>query len=179
VITLLDRSCSRHRSVLLQSLEGRWADAAPAALAHLERCARCERELCVTALTLAGLRRLAAASRHAEPPSDGWALVRRRLQPPTPSRWIAAFGFGKAVVSVGMLVTVIAPMWVGVGGTHQQVIAETTGPARPAAVKVKAAPAPAVRLTVREPRPRLIRPGPPRAVAQPAPPPPSSSARTK
>ena len=107
-----DRACGRHRAVLLESVEGRWDAASPAALAHLDQCPRCERELSLTALTLAGLRRLAAESRYVEPSPDGWTMIRGRLQRPAPARWPAAFGLGKAVVSVGVLVTLIAPVWI-------------------------------------------------------------------
>jgi predicted anti-sigma-YlaC factor YlaD len=134
VIALFDRSCARHRAVLLESVDGRWEAASPAALAHLDRCTRCERELSLTALTLAGLRRLAAESRYVEPSPDGWILIRGRLQRPAPARWPVAFGLGKAVVSVGVLVTMIAPSWIG--GANQQVgfgepTASVTRPAGP------------------------------------------------
>jgi hypothetical protein len=108
---LRDRSCNRYRPVLLELLEGRRSDSTPEALLHLDRCTRCEDELSLTALTLAALRRLAAEARRAQPPAAGWQVVRSRIERPARSPWAVPVGLAKSLVSVGVLLTVVTPVW--------------------------------------------------------------------
>jgi predicted anti-sigma-YlaC factor YlaD len=111
VIGLLDRSCRRHRPALLELLDGRRSPATAEALLHLDRCSRCEEELSLTALTLAALRRLAAEARRVQPPEGGWRVVRNRIERPAPTPWAAPVGLAKSLVSVGVLLTVVTPVW--------------------------------------------------------------------
>jgi predicted anti-sigma-YlaC factor YlaD len=111
VIGLLDRNCRRHRPALLELLDGRRSSATAEALLHLDRCSRCEEELSLTALTLAALRRLAAEARRVQPPSGGWHVVRSRIERPPSTPWAAPVGLAKSLVSVGVLLTVMTPVW--------------------------------------------------------------------
>jgi hypothetical protein len=108
---LRDRSCNRYRPVLLELLEGRRSDATPEAVLHLDHCTRCEDELSLTALTLAALRRLAAEARRAQPPAGGWHVVRSRIERPARTAWAVPVGLAKSLVSVGVLLTVVTPIW--------------------------------------------------------------------
>jgi hypothetical protein len=111
MMRVLDRGCNRYRPVLLELLEGRRSDSTPEALLHLDRCSRCEDELSLTALTLAALRRLAAEARRAQPPAGGWHVVRSRIERPARTPWAVPVGLAKSLVSVGVLLTVVTPVW--------------------------------------------------------------------
>lgn len=111
MIALLNRTCRRHRPALLELLEGHRSVATAEALLHLDRCTRCEEELSLTALTLAALRRLAAEARRAQPPENGWHVVRSRIERPAPSPWGTPVGLAKSLVSVGVLLTIMTPVW--------------------------------------------------------------------
>lgn len=81
-------ACATHQAALLEFAERleRTAGTA-AALAHLERCRRCEDELAGIVRTLAGLRRLADAVGHVEPGQETWARLRERVTRREPSTW--------------------------------------------------------------------------------------------
>jgi hypothetical protein len=111
MIALLNRTCRRHRPALLELLEGHRSAATAEALLHLDRCMRCEEELSLTALTLAALRRLAAEARRAQPPESGWHVVRSRIERPAAVPWGTPIGLAKSLVSVGVLLTVMTPVW--------------------------------------------------------------------
>jgi hypothetical protein len=106
VILAFRRPCADHRAALLDFVDRRERTAAtPAALAHLERCARCEQELADAALAIAGLRRLGAEARAVEPPSDAWLRLRGRIRRPVdPWRWRATLG---GLATSAMLVAVL------------------------------------------------------------------------
>jgi hypothetical protein len=113
VILAFRRPCADHRAVLLDFVDRRERTAAtPAALAHLERCARCERELSEAALAIAGLRRLRAEVETAEPSSDAWLRLRTRIRRPVdPWPWRATLG---GLATSALLVAVLVlPSTVG------------------------------------------------------------------
>jgi len=74
-------ACVVYRPALLDFVERR----APgpdsrAALDHLARCERCERDLSEVAQTIIALRRLGERARQVEAPADGWPTLRDRLE---------------------------------------------------------------------------------------------------
>ncbi|MDP9483784.1 MAG: hypothetical protein M3P84_11255, partial [Chloroflexota bacterium] len=81
-------ACASHQAALLDFAERleRTTDTA-AALAHLERCRRCEDELAGIVRTLAGLRRLADSVARVEPGQETWLLLRERVTRRDPSVW--------------------------------------------------------------------------------------------
>ena len=81
-------ACATHQAALLEFAERleRTPETA-AALAHLERCRRCEDELAGIVRTLAGLRRLADAVAHVEPGQETWPRLRERVTRREPSTW--------------------------------------------------------------------------------------------
>lgn len=174
-------SCTRHQEALLDFIDRRRPDPSMApALAHLERCGRCEREVAATALVLAGLRRLASESRELEPPAGGWRLDRARLR--GRSTWApAGLALAKAGASVAVLTALMAPM--GLGPASPEPVAElapaadqkATAPAVPVSVApqrthvrppiwleyeqgaLERRPAPESRPATRDPRPQPAR----------------------
>jgi hypothetical protein len=81
-------ACATHQAALLDFAERleRTAGTA-AALAHLERCRRCEDELAGIVRTIAGLRRMADAVARVEPGQETWPLLRERVTRREPSTW--------------------------------------------------------------------------------------------
>jgi len=78
-------ACDRCTRTLLDELDGGApATAVEAALAHLERCDACRREVAEMAPLLAGLRRFGASVRRAEPGTSGWQRLEARLRHRTP-----------------------------------------------------------------------------------------------
>jgi len=81
-------ACATHQAALLDFAERlERTPSTPAALAHLERCRRCEDELAGIIRTLAGLRRLADAVGRVEPGHETWPLLRERVTRREPSAW--------------------------------------------------------------------------------------------
>lgn len=73
-------SCRRYQDVLLDLAEVQVA--APGvdeALAHLDRCEACERDLAQTAIVVSALRRIRDDMRAAEPGPDAWPRLRARV----------------------------------------------------------------------------------------------------
>ncbi len=69
----LGGSCNRHRPLLVDFVDrGEVQPGTSAALAHLDRCARCLAAIESTMLTITALRRLGDAAIEAEPRSDAW-----------------------------------------------------------------------------------------------------------
>jgi hypothetical protein len=149
----LRAGCNRYRPVLLELLEGRRSDSTAEALLHLDHCTRCEDELSLTALTLAAVRRLAAEARRAQPPAGGWHVVRKRIEQPARTPWAAPVGLAKSLVSVGVLLTVVTPVWLSRDATATS---DGAPVARPQAAVKTARPARTVIVThtVSEPGPR-------------------------
>ena len=81
-------ACAGHQAALLDFAERlERTPGTAAALAHLERCRRCEDELAGIIRTLAGLRRLADAVARVEPGHETWPLLRERVTRREPSTW--------------------------------------------------------------------------------------------
>jgi hypothetical protein len=79
----LGRGCAAHRAALLDFVDARDRSAVPrAALAHLERCPRCEAEMTDLALTVTALRRLAGDVAGVEPPTTAWPALLARIDEP-------------------------------------------------------------------------------------------------
>lgn len=77
--------CRQHADALLEyAAAGTLTPETSAALAHLERCPSCERDLAATALVVTALRRVGDADRRIEPPGNGWDRLERRLAQPAP-----------------------------------------------------------------------------------------------
>lgn len=78
--TAMPASCRRYQDVLLDLAEVQVA--APGvdeALAHLDRCEACERDLAQTAIVVSALRRIRDDMRAAEPGPDAWPRLRARV----------------------------------------------------------------------------------------------------
>jgi hypothetical protein len=74
-------ACVIYRPALLDFVERRaLGPESPAALDHLARCERCERDLSEVAQTIIALRRLGERARQVEAPADGWPSLRDRLE---------------------------------------------------------------------------------------------------
>lgn len=77
----LNRACSRHRPVLIDFIDrGEVQPATGAALAHLDRCARCTEVVEGTVLTITALRRIGDDAARVEPPEDAWPRLRDRIR---------------------------------------------------------------------------------------------------
>jgi hypothetical protein len=77
----LNRACSRHRPILIDFIDhGEVRPATGAALAHLDRCARCTEFVEGTVLTITALRRIGADAARVEPPDDAWPRLRDRIR---------------------------------------------------------------------------------------------------
>ena len=81
-------ACATHQAALLEFAERlERTPGTAAALAHLERCRRCEDELAGIVRTLAGLRRLADAVATVEPGQETWPRLRERVTRREPTAW--------------------------------------------------------------------------------------------
>lgn len=79
----LTRGCARFRPLLVDFVDrGEVSPATGAALAHLDRCARCTDAIESTMLTITALRRIGdeAEAAAAEPGSDAWPRLRVRIE---------------------------------------------------------------------------------------------------
>jgi predicted anti-sigma-YlaC factor YlaD len=73
--------CVVHRPALVDFVERRAVGPdSPAALDHLARCGRCERELSEVAQAVIALRRLGDRAGLVEAPVDGWPTLRERIE---------------------------------------------------------------------------------------------------
>jgi hypothetical protein len=124
---LPDRECGQHREALLAFADRReMGPGTDDALAHLERCRTCVRELEETAMAIAALRRLGAAAAPVEPAPDAWARLRARVDRPREALWrwrasIAGLALGGALVAM-----LLAP---GALWTSRQVYIQEAGQA--------------------------------------------------
>lgn len=107
MIDLRQDACARHRPALIDFVDRHeWSAATQAALAHLERCRRCEDDLAGIARTIAGLRRLAESVPALEPGPATWPTLRARLARPEPRHalWRMPIGGAVAAAVVALLV---------------------------------------------------------------------------
>jgi hypothetical protein len=104
-------ACVVHRPALLEFVEHRaLGPDGPAALDHLARCERCERDLSEVAQTIIALRRLGERARQVEAPADGWPSLRDRLERSQRAADQAARrlrrAFGSAIVGIAVAAVV-------------------------------------------------------------------------
>lgn len=109
----LGRNCSRHRAPLVDFVDrGEVGPGTAAALAHLDRCARCTDAIEATMLTITALRRLGGEAAAVEPPADAWPRLRLRIE-----RWRRPSRFMSPVaglaVSTAMVVVLVVPLRLG------------------------------------------------------------------
>ena len=77
----LGRACARYRGTLVDFVDRHeLRPETGAALAHLDRCARCTEFVESTILTITALRRMGDDASDAEPPADAWPRLRIRIQ---------------------------------------------------------------------------------------------------
>jgi hypothetical protein len=101
-------ACVIYRPALLDFIERRaLGPESPAALDHLARCRRCERDLSEVAQTIIALRRLGERARQVEAPTDGWPSLRDRLERSQRAADEAARrlrrAFGSAMVGIAVM----------------------------------------------------------------------------
>ncbi len=106
--------CFIHRPALVDFVERHaLGPDSPAALDHLARCARCERDLTEVAQTVFALRRLGERATGVEAPADGWSLLRERLERSQRAADDAARrfrqAFGGAIVAIAVATLVAIP----------------------------------------------------------------------
>lgn len=120
----LTRACSRHRPVLIDFVDrGEVRPETGAALAHLDRCARCTEIIEGTMLTITALRRLGDEAVAAQPPADAWPRLRIRIE-----RWRRRPAIMSPLAGVAMSFALVAVLVlpIGMGGTG--VVDPTIGP---------------------------------------------------
>lgn len=135
-------ACAVHRPALFDFVERRATGPdSRAALDHLARCGRCERDLSEVAQTVFALRRLGERASRIQPPPDGWNALRLRLRSQTAAddaarRFRRAFGGALASIAVAGVVTVVS-----LGGTvttgSGEGLAVAPGAAHVAAIEVR------------------------------------------
>jgi hypothetical protein len=102
--------CRRHRDALIDFIDRREpGPRTDAALQHVERCRACEDALEATALTIAALRRLVAATEPSEPAADAWARLRARVDRPRAALWRWRSTLAGVALSAGLVATLVAP----------------------------------------------------------------------
>ena len=104
-------ACVVYRPALLDFVERRaLGPDSPAALDHLARCERCERDMSEVAQTIIALRRLGERARQIEAPADGWPTLRDRLERSQRAADEAARrlrrAFGSAIVGIAVVAVV-------------------------------------------------------------------------
>ena len=117
MILAFRRPCADHREALLDFVDhGERGPATTRAIAHLDRCRTCERDLSEVALTIAALRRIGREVTLAEPAADAWLRLRARVtRPIDPWRWRATVG--GMVTSTLLVAVLVAPATLGLPGT--------------------------------------------------------------
>jgi hypothetical protein len=145
-------ACVVYRPALLDFIERRaLGPDGPAALDHLARCVRCERDLSEVAQTIIALRRLGERARQVEAPADGWPTLRDRLERSQRAADEAARrlrrAFGSAIVGMAVVAAVAISSLTGtvMTGLVDRPVA-TTG-ARPATTIARRYDPPAQPLT--------------------------------
>lgn len=156
MILAFRRPCADHRASLLDFVDRRERSAAtPAALAHLDRCRECERELADVALVIAGLRRLHDQLDGAEPSADAWirlrARVTRRVDP-----WQWRTTLGGLATSALLVAVLVMPVTIGAPATPDNGLEV---PDSPAALQRESAYLASIRVGSLPPAPRAERGG--------------------
>ena len=116
MILAFRRPCADHRAALLDFIDRaeRGPDTARA-LAHLDHCRSCERDLAEVALAIAALRRIGRDVAAVEPSADAWLrLVGRISRPVDPWRWRTRIG--GMLTSTLLVAVLVAPATLGVPG---------------------------------------------------------------
>jgi hypothetical protein len=112
---MIDRfSCRIHRPVLLDFVDrGEVAPSAAPAMAHLERCHRCTRELEATVRTITAMRRLGAEAALVEPSPDAWSHLRAQLERSRAATrrtsWLWRVRLGSMMASALIVALVVGP----------------------------------------------------------------------
>ncbi len=123
MILAFRRPCADHRAALLDFVDRRErSDATAPALAHLERCRSCERELAETALTITALRRLQLEVQRLEPPPDAWPRLRARVAKPA-DPWRGRAALGGLATSALLVSVLVLPVTLGVPGARDLALA--------------------------------------------------------
>jgi len=113
----LGGSCNRHRPLLVDFVDrGEVQPGTSAALAHLDRCARCLAAIESTMLTITALRRLGDAAIEAEPRPDAWPRLRARIEGLRPRRPKVMSPLAGIALSFAIVAVVVVPFRFG-GGT--------------------------------------------------------------
>ena len=113
----LGASCNRHRPLLVDFVDrGEVQHGTSAALAHLDRCARCLAAIESTMLTITALRRLADAAIEAEPRPDAWPRLRVRIEGLRPRLPKVMSPLAGIAMSFAIVAVVVVPFRFG-GGT--------------------------------------------------------------
>ncbi len=103
-------SCGPHRDALVDFVERReHGPATRPALAHLDRCRRCEAELGATLLTIHAVRRVLGEAARVDPPADAWERLRIRVQQPVAGAWQARSTIAGMIVSAGLVTALVGP----------------------------------------------------------------------
>jgi anti-sigma factor RsiW len=124
-------SCNRHRPLLVDFIDrGEVRPGTSAALAHLDRCARCLAAIESTMLTIMALRRLGDAAIEAEPRPDAWPRLRTRIEGLRPRRPKVMSPLAGIAMSFAIVAVIVVPFRFG-GGTLDQDTAAPLGQTAP------------------------------------------------
>jgi hypothetical protein len=124
-------SCNRHRPLLVDFVDrGEVRPGTSAALAHLDRCARCLAAIESTMLTIMALRRLGDAAIEAEPRADAWPRLRTRIERLRPRRPKVMSPLAGIAMSFAIVAVIVVPFRFG-GGTLDQDTAAPLGQTAP------------------------------------------------
>jgi hypothetical protein len=110
----LGGSCHRHRPLLVDFVDrGEVQPGTSAALAHLDRCARCLAAIESTMLTITALRRLGDTAIEAEPRPDAWPRLRARIEGLRPRRPRVMSPLVGIAMSFAIVAVVVVPFRFG------------------------------------------------------------------
>jgi anti-sigma factor RsiW len=124
-------SCNRHRPLLVHFVDrGEVRPGTSAALAHLDRCARCLVAIESTMLTITALRRLGDAAVEAEPRPDAWPRLRARIDGLRPRRPKVMSPLAGIAMSFAIVAVVVVPFRFG-GGSLEGSAASPLGQSAP------------------------------------------------
>ena len=132
----LTRGCARFLPLLVDFVDrGEASPATGAALAHLDRCARCTEAIESTMLTITALRRIGndAAAAADEPDADAWPRLRVRIES-WRRRPVVMSPLAGIAMSFALVAVLVLP--VRLGGTLLGPVA-TSRPADAAAAKLR------------------------------------------
>jgi hypothetical protein len=112
----LGRGCARHRPVLIDFVDrGDVRAETGAALAHLDRCARCTEIIESTMLTITALRRMGEEAAGAEPEADAWPRLQIRIQS-WPRRRVTMSPLAGLAMSFAIVAVLMVPLRLAGGG---------------------------------------------------------------